>query len=300
MMRASCHISAAGKADPAKGARFIRRYEDRINGFTRKYLKAARQILADEFNEPALRHAIPITITPELVKTLQSLATSFGPDILKIASESTKESYQQGIKFGTQQLKSTGMTKTLPTTFLGADYRALDILETRNLQVLTGITADINDAIIREVSAGLTKGEDFRDIAARLSELTGMTEERAYRIARYETMFSLNQGTIIRYYQSGVEKVEWITGGDEHTCDECMDLDGQVFDIDKVPDCPLHINCRCTLAPIVYQEREYGMKAIMQNRREQVITALQTRAGYPPAYLYGQRDECCCRAKAVI
>ena len=39
----------------------------------------------------------------------------------------------------------------------------------------------------------------------------------------------------------------WHSGNGEHTCDECRELDGQVFEYyDEVPERP-HPNCRCTV-----------------------------------------------------
>ena len=50
------------------------------------------------------------------------------------------------------------------------------------------------------------------------------------------------------YEDLGVEKVKWVAEDDEKTCDECRALDGEVFDIDDVPD--KHHNCRCYLIPV--------------------------------------------------
>jgi SPP1 gp7 family putative phage head morphogenesis protein len=37
----------------------------------------------------------------------------------------------------------------------------------------------------------------------------------------------------------------------ENSCKHCMELDGQIFDIDKVPSLPQHPNCHCILLPLV-------------------------------------------------
>lgn len=49
------------------------------------------------------------------------------------------------------------------------------------------------------------------------------------------------------YADFGVEKVEWVAEHDYRTCEECKELDGQVFSLDEIPD--KHINCRCYLIP---------------------------------------------------
>lgn len=47
----------------------------------------------------------------------------------------------------------------------------------------------------------------------------------------------------------GVEKVRWRILNDGRVCDDCHDLNGNVYDIDNVPPKP-HLRCRCWLEPI--------------------------------------------------
>ena len=51
------------------------------------------------------------------------------------------------------------------------------------------------------------------------------------------------------YEDNNIEKVLWIAEQDERTCEICNGYHGKVFDIDKVPDIPVHANCRCHLEP---------------------------------------------------
>ena len=46
----------------------------------------------------------------------------------------------------------------------------------------------------------------------------------------------------------GIEQVRWVSQDDDRVCNECDDLDNQVFDIDQVPP-PPHWGCRCYLVP---------------------------------------------------
>lgn len=48
--------------------------------------------------------------------------------------------------------------------------------------------------------------------------------------------------------KAGVKKVQWLAEDDHKTCSVCRKLDGQVFDIDKVPH-KAHYNCRCVVVP---------------------------------------------------
>lgn len=49
------------------------------------------------------------------------------------------------------------------------------------------------------------------------------------------------------YKDNGVVKVKWVSQKDDKVCEECDNLDGQVFDIDDLP--PKHRHCRCYIVP---------------------------------------------------
>ena len=51
------------------------------------------------------------------------------------------------------------------------------------------------------------------------------------------------------FKDAGVEKVMWNTQRDERVCDECGPMDGEIFEIDNVPDTP-HWGCRCYISPV--------------------------------------------------
>lgn len=49
---------------------------------------------------------------------------------------------------------------------------------------------------------------------------------------------------------AGIERVRWISQQDERVCEDCDELDGKVFSIDKIPPKP-HLGCRCYLEPVI-------------------------------------------------
>lgn len=51
------------------------------------------------------------------------------------------------------------------------------------------------------------------------------------------------------YEDVNVEKVMWVAEKDHKTCGECMEMDGEIFDLDKAPP-KLHHNCRCYYIPV--------------------------------------------------
>ena len=54
----------------------------------------------------------------------------------------------------------------------------------------------------------------------------------------------------IEFYKTkGYKKVRWISSAGERTCKKCEKLNGQIFDINKVPK-RAHKGCRCAMLPI--------------------------------------------------
>jgi len=74
-------------------------------------------------------------------------------------------------------------------------------------------------------------------------------------MARTETMYACNEGAKVRYAQHGIEKVEWLTAWDDRVCPDCAALNGKVFTIAQAPPCPLHVQCRCTLMPVIEEQK---------------------------------------------
>lgn len=51
------------------------------------------------------------------------------------------------------------------------------------------------------------------------------------------------------YKDLGVQKVKWVAEHDHKTCGVCSELDGEIFDLEDVPN-KQHINCRCYIIAV--------------------------------------------------
>lgn len=60
---------------------------------------------------------------------------------------------------------------------------------------------------------------------------------------------SVDDGRIQAFKDAGVKRVVWRTEEDNRVCADCDELEGKVFDIDKVPG-KVHFRCRCWVDPI--------------------------------------------------
>jgi SPP1 gp7 family putative phage head morphogenesis protein len=135
---------------------------------------------------------------------------------------------------------------------------------------------EINDTTIgdlrKSLSDGLANGESTLELQDRMdSEFDGLRDYRTERIARTESIASLNFGASATYKSSGIQKKEWLAVQDDRTRLEHDDADGQVVGIDEpfvvggeelmYPGDPTGsaeniINCRCSLLPVIEDEGE--------------------------------------------
>ncbi len=135
-----------------------------------------------------------------------------------------------------------------------------------------GIQKVFDDA----VGEGLTPRQIARKISAAGIE---KSVPRARMIARTETIWSYNEGAMLRYEEQGVSLKEWVVTQDDLLCPWCTPMDGRVVETSSnffdagtstfglfdgvsrslnfgtdVAHPPLHPNCRCVLVPVLEPE----------------------------------------------
>lgn len=89
---------------------------------------------------------------------------------------------------------------------------------------------------------------------ARLIEALAATTARAAEVDKSlkawtkqigQAAISVTDAATVRALKdAGVAQVEWVSERDARVCDVCEDMDGDVYDIDKIPKKP-HWGCRC-------------------------------------------------------
>jgi len=132
------------------------------------------------------------------------------------------------------------------------------------------------------MTAGMDEGLGMDGIAKLIREVfDNCTRYRSQLIARTETIRASNGAAKMAYRQSEVvEGMEWLTTKDDRACQWCNSMNGKtislnenffnlgdkltvgegdnkstmVFDYEDVGYPPLHVQCRCAVIPIVYDE----------------------------------------------
>ena len=169
-----------------------------------------------------------------------------------------------GIHFAAETITGKSVNKSFEDD-LGAIGMTLDSFDVfveetlKRWQDLYGITInntmknELRDILAQSVQEGwgVTQlQEAIIDLYSRYD--TGITPERALRIARTEVSRIMNETELDVYVDTGYEYKTWSTALDEFTCEECSALEGEVVGVNEtfsggVQCPPLHPNCRCVI-----------------------------------------------------
>jgi len=149
--------------------------------------------------------------------------------------------------------------------------RVKDYLKKNPIKFADSVNKLTNQKIRRQLEIGIKEGEGIQKLAQRVNEVfENAKRSRAVKIARTETARAMGFATEEAYSQSGVVKEkEWLTAFDERTCERCVAMNGKRVPVGKnffnegdefmgveitysdVSYPPLHVNCRCTLIPVI-------------------------------------------------
>jgi len=193
-----------------------------------------------------------------------------------VSRKSTKDAFKGGIAQGISELTSASLPfyadlkpdsidKLATKVFTIVDTNALDFMTQYNLTLAGDVNRELADGIKRVIMQGIIEGKGTDDIVRDLGRVviykdsfkqagTKVFSKAQYRmemIARTEVLRAHNMGRIKFHQHVGIEKLEWMTMGDERTCPVCGPLDGKTFPIDKFPGQPAHPFCRCTNLPVL-------------------------------------------------
>jgi HK97 family phage portal protein len=185
------------------------------------------------------------------------------PVMMELFKEQAKLSFQL-----LGQAKNFAGEKAAQTTFTG---RLSKYFEDRMFKLAPEVVRETNGKLQDAFAEAALKKESIPQIKSRITELfDSMASYRSERIARSETIRGSNFATEEAYKESGVvEAKEWLATKDERTDDECMQMNGKIIplgqnffnkgdsfgglslDYESVKFPPLHVNCRCTLIPVI-------------------------------------------------
>lgn len=228
--KSSRKISRSSRTNPLKTAGITKRYTKQLVAGFRSFrilaVDTLKQSRGLSVRELAMAPYNLEYIAEEMIRLTNSeiLAPASG-----IIESNIPEAYNQGVIFGETQLAKIGVRIAV-----GAggpvDMNVVNLLKTKNLIGLKGITEEMNKQINQQLAEGILNGESFPDLAKRITgrvDSIGIT--RAQTLARTEVQVAANRAAETRYAQAGIEYAEWLTANDDRVSDQDLNKNGIIF-----------------------------------------------------------------------
>lgn len=116
--------------------------------------------------------------------------------------------------------------------------------------------AELQAVLQQDLMDCVIQGKSHKHLVKDLRHKFGVAEHQAECIARTELNYIQNQAAMRGYIDAGYQMYQFISAIDDRTCDECGELNGQVFMFSEAEEGinfpPMHPNCRSNI--IGYKE----------------------------------------------
>lgn len=148
-----------------------------------------------------------------------------------------------------------GLLRAMDTAWSGRNYSARIW---RNTDHLAQMLED-------EIEAAFLSGKSVRRMADTIMERFGVGYRAAECLVRTETSYVQNQTAAKSYEDAGCTEYEVLTAQDRRTCQYCAKQNGKRYLLatmqagENAP--PFHPNCRCTVLPVVGEDKQLAKKA---------------------------------------
>ena len=192
-----------------------------------------------------------------------------------LLKQAARETHFDGMAQGALELKVHGLPgydalthesakRLAKDAFSLMDKSALDFLVRFDVQLAGQVSTELLGGIKNSIAVGIAAGKSIPQVARDIGSViidkeafrkAGKTvfataQKRIELIARTETLRAHNQGRLKFYDTVGVRQVRWMVAHDERLCPICLELDGKVFAVDKMPPIPRHPACRCVVVAV--------------------------------------------------
>gem|GEM_PF-831509 len=149
-----------------------------------------------------------------------------------------------------------------PGIFTLVDTPAMAALKNKLIKVV-GINDTVRAQLRDTLIEGMGKMENTAELMDRVKQVYNFAQSRSLTIARTETGQAMGIARDAAMDQMKVEKIQWVTAGDEHVRESHQMLNGMVMERGQVfPNGCLYpcdvngppeetINCRCVASPLV-------------------------------------------------
>lgn len=117
-----------------------------------------------------------------------------------------------------------------------------------------GNTTVLSERVQQCLTDALIRGDSVDVLATQLENEFAVSYRNAQRLVRTELSYIQNQSALDGYQEAGYEYYMFKAIGDDRCCDECMELDGNIYRIDEATPgeniSPIHPNDRCGILAV--------------------------------------------------
>lgn len=195
----------------------------------------------------AQKAQITAQVQNKLITMGRTLGNSEIKAVTNILTDVYKQTYNKNAFILNQDFKkldNTLIAKVVNTKVAGEIYT--DRIVSNKAELIDNLHSDIKKALIGAVMIDVIGNQiqNRFNIAANESKCLSDTEN-----VRVMGEASTDAGS-----DSGCTQKMWSATLENHTCDECAELDGKLFDINdnSAPSIGLHPNCRCCWITVPY------------------------------------------------
>jgi hypothetical protein len=177
-----------------------------------------------------------------------------------------KQSFELGVKNFSKKiakkLKGKGVSEAMIETVLGKKVeksiernKIYTKLKERGTNMIKIVAANKQERLLNYIENEADQGKPMSEISDNAMEKFSLPLEEfeVKRIAKTETAWAANQGSIEAGQELGVEKFEVLLDAD--ACDDCQNAYADQLlsrdDLEDAGDPPLHPNCECSVEPFI-------------------------------------------------
>lgn len=117
----------------------------------------------------------------------------------------------------------------------------------------------LSEQIGAQLVQGILTGKSSMVLARNIQKLTGGSAYACQRLMRTELRRVQTAAAEQSMRDNGVKEYKFMVENAVNPCDECLDLDGEIFRLDDMAvgknAPPIHPNCHCSTAPYVDEEK---------------------------------------------
>lgn len=199
------------------------------------------------------------SIATELFKSIDELNVIMYKDIARHYYKQAIKDVEDIINKEVEDKYDEKKINTLLETFIvakGINYVYKQEIERRmeyyNSQMINANMATINSKI-QNIEQKYSKDIIADTLNGTSSEVSATLKEQKKQIGNFidnVAVFVASETALEVFKDYDITKVVWVAEEDDRTCSICLDYNGTVYDIDEVPEIPVHLSCRCHIEPI--------------------------------------------------